>query len=86
MRNRLERKLKLFQPSEQVGFRSGFGTNDHLLTLEILIEKIMEYNKPLVLVFVDLEKAFDTIKRNALAQCRIDYWYTRLMYNIYKTQ
>lgn len=53
-----------------------------------IIEKTIEYNRPLVLIFVDFQKAFDTIETNsilaALNQSRIDYRYTRLIHNIYK--
>jgi len=84
---RLEKKLDFYQTTDQAGFRTGYGTNDHLLTLKVLIEKTLEYNRPLVLVFVDFQKAFDTIEMNAilkaLSQCRIDYRYTRLIHNIY---
>ena len=56
---RLEFKLDSYQPPEQAGFRAGYGTNDHLQVIKTLIEKSVEYNKPLVMVFVDYEKAVD---------------------------
>lgn len=84
---RLENKLDFYQPMEQGGFRKGFGTNDHLQSIKTVIEKSIEYNRPLVLAFVDFHKAFDTIEMDAilhsLQECRIDYRYTRLIYNIY---
>lgn len=58
---RLTPKLDSYQPKEQAGFRSGYGTNDHLQVIKTLIERCVEYNKPLVLTFVDYEKAFDSI-------------------------
>lgn len=60
--NRLEKKLEFYQPREEAGFRSGFSTNDHLQTLKTVIEKCNEYRKPLILTFVDYEKAFDSIE------------------------
>jgi len=84
---RLERKLDFYQSREQAGFRKGYGTNDHLQAIKVLIEKSVEYNRPLVLVFVDFHKAFDTVELSsiiaALEQCRIDYRYTRLIEYIY---
>lgn len=85
---RLENKLDFHQPVEQAGFRKLFGTNDHLQSVKTLIEKTIEYNKPLVLAFVDFHKAFDTVELKAvleaLQECRIDYRYMKLIYNIYK--
>lgn len=85
---RLENKLDFYQPIEQAGFRRGFGTNDHLQSIKTLIEKSMEYNRPLVIAFVDFHKAFDTVELSAaldsLQKCRVDYRYTKLIYNIYK--
>ena len=84
---RLEGKLDFYQSREQAGFRKGYGTNDHLQAMKVLIEKSVEYNRPLALVFVDFHKAFDTVELAsiiaALEQCRIDYRYTRLIEYIY---
>lgn len=86
--SRLKIKLDLYQPREQAGFRSGYGTNDHLQVLKSLIEKTIEYNKPLVLIFVDYEKAFDTINQyqmlKSLSDSRIDHRYTLLIKYIYE--
>ena len=82
-------KLGAYEPCKQAGFRSGYGTNDHLQVIKSLIEKCIEYNKPIVLIFVDYEKAFDTIDQHemllALADCRIDYRYIALIKNVYDT-
>jgi len=62
--NLLSHKYKLFtrilakllcknESKEQARFRSDFSINDHLLVLKTLIEKCVEYNKPLVLTFVE---------------------------------
>lgn len=85
---RLTPKLDFYQPKEQAGFRAGYGTNDHLHTIKTLIEKSTEYNKPLILVFVDYEKAFDSISQQhmlkSLTDCRIDYRYIALIKGIYE--
>lgn len=85
--NRLSNKMDFYQPREQAGFRSGFGTNDHLQVVKSIIEKCVEYNRPLVLIFVDYEKAFDSVNQQkmleALNECRIDHRYTTVIKNIY---
>lgn len=85
---RLTNKFDLYQPREQAGFRAGFGTNDHLQVVKSLIEKCIEYNKPLCIIFVDYEKAFDTVDQHkmlqALAECRIDHRYTEVIKHVYQ--
>ncbi|XP_072395388.1 uncharacterized protein [Diabrotica undecimpunctata] len=85
---RLDKKLNLYQSREQAGFKVNFGTNDHLQTIKQLIEKSIEYNKPLVLPFVDFHKAFDSVELDSvievLNESRIDSRYSRLICNIYK--
>lgn len=48
---------------EQQGFRKNRGTNDAIFMVRQLAEKSIEFNKPLFLCFVDLEKAFDRVRR-----------------------
>ncbi|PZC75698.1 hypothetical protein B5X24_HaOG205730 [Helicoverpa armigera] len=85
--NRLDKKLEFFQPREQAGFRSGFSTNDHLQTLKTVIEKCNEYRKPLILTFVDYEKAFDSIEwwvvERALVKCRVDERYIQILNHLH---
>ena len=63
---RIEKAITEEQDVTQAGFRAGFSTNDHILTLCELIEKCREHQVPLILCFVDFEKAFDTVEMNAL--------------------
>lgn len=44
------------QPREQAGFRSGDSTIGNLQTIDQLVEKKKEYNKPLCLVVVRYAK------------------------------
>lgn len=86
---RITGRLDEHQPKEQAGFRVGFGTIDHILTLRQVIQKNFEYNKPLYLAFVDYEKAFDTVEHWAVMQslerCRIDQRYIQLMKGLYNS-
>jgi len=54
--------LEFFQieTEEQAGFRAGRSTTDHIFCLRQLIEKKMAVNQPLHLLFVDLEKEYDS--------------------------
>lgn len=53
--------LDFNQPINQAGFRRGFSTADHILALNLLIEKAREYNFELHLMFIDYKKAFDSV-------------------------
>ncbi|KAK0152499.1 LINE-1 reverse transcriptase [Merluccius polli] len=51
---------------EQCGFRPGRGTVDQLYTLCRIVEGAWEFAQPVHMCFVDLEKAFDHVAREAL--------------------
>ena len=53
-------------PVNQLGYRKGAQTNDHILTIKTLIDKYKKKKKKLYTCFVDLKKAFDTISRTLL--------------------
>ena len=53
-------------PESQCGFRSNRGTADMTLVLKQIQEKCKEQNMCLYAAFVDLTKAFDTVRRNGL--------------------
>ena len=46
---------------EQAGFRRGYSTVDHIQALSQLLEKAKEYNIELALMFIDFNKAFDSL-------------------------
>ena len=64
--NRLVDYVMRHQSVDQAAYRKGFSTEDHLLTVTMLIEKSYEYNFPVWLGMVDFEKAFDTVDHAAL--------------------
>jgi hypothetical protein len=57
----LEYEVSQIETGEQVGFRAGRFTIDHIFCLKQLIEKKMAVDQPLHLLFVDLEKVYDSV-------------------------
>ena len=86
--NRITRTLDKNQPIEQAGFRRGFSTIDHLQTINQLIEKTNEYQKPLAIAFIDYKKAFDSIETDAvmlsLREQGVEEAYIRILKYVYQ--
>ena len=53
-------------PPQQIGFRRGFRTADHVYLLKTLIEKIFHKNGKLYAAFINFKKAYDTVNRAKL--------------------
>lgn len=51
---------------EQAGFRRGKSCVDHVNSLRIIVEQSVEWRSPLYLLFIDFEKAFDTLNHTAI--------------------
>lgn len=51
---------------EQAGFRPGRSCTDHINTLRVIVEQSNEWQAPVVLLFVDFERAFDSLDRNVM--------------------
>ncbi|KAK6734461.1 hypothetical protein RB195_017942 [Necator americanus] len=85
---RISRTLDEAQPQEQAGFRQGFSCLDHIQTVSRVIEVCREYRLPLVLTFVDYEKAFDSVETNAILSALVDQGvdasYVRTLANCYE--
>ena len=62
MKDALESKLR----DEQAGFRKERSCCLQVATLRIIVEQTLKWNTGLYMVFVDFEKAFDSIDRNVL--------------------
>jgi hypothetical protein len=57
---------KLRLQKEQAGFHSNLSCIDQINTLWIIIELCIEWSSHLHRVFIDFEKAFDLINREAM--------------------
>ncbi|XP_064115083.1 uncharacterized protein LOC135221191 [Macrobrachium nipponense] len=55
-------------PESQCGFRPARGTTDMVFSARQLQEKCREQQKPLYMGFIDLTKAFDSVKRELLLE------------------
>ncbi|KAK6756506.1 hypothetical protein RB195_014739 [Necator americanus] len=84
---RIFRTLDEAQPQEQAGFRQGFSCLDHIQTVSRVNEVCREYRLPIVLTFVDYEKAFDSVETNAILSALVDQGvdasYVRTLANCY---
>ena len=62
----------------QIGFRKGFCTVDHVLTVKTLIDKYLSQIKKLFLCFVDFKKAYDSLWRTGLLSKLQSYACTKI--------
>jgi sorting nexin-29 len=86
---RMKKGLEEEQSVDQAGFRSGYGTDDHLFTLSQPQEKSEEWRQEVWFVFVDFRKAFDTVEHrcvwNALARQGITKGYISILRRLYRS-
>jgi hypothetical protein len=68
LHQRLSEKLEPLLRKEQAGFRPHRSCVDQINTLRIAVEQSLEYRGPLNLIFVDFERAFDSLKDTAIWQ------------------
>lgn len=84
---RISKSIEVHQPIEQAGFRSGYSTIDHIHSIEQIIEKYNEYQRPLYVAFIDYQKAFDTILHSsiwtALSSQHVEQKYIEVIKYIY---
>ncbi|GBP91231.1 Probable RNA-directed DNA polymerase from transposon BS [Eumeta japonica] len=65
--NRLSAIIEAKQPIKQAGFKKGYSTIDHIHTIELIIEKYQELQRPLYITFIDYQKAFDPVTHSSPA-------------------
>ena len=64
--NRIQKVVEKHLDDNQCGFRPSRGCVDQIFSVKILMQRAKEFNKPIHLCFVDLQKAYDTVNRDAL--------------------
>jgi Reverse transcriptase (RNA-dependent DNA polymerase) len=69
---RIEDILENAQPEEQCGFRSGRRLEEHVLTVNMFIDKTFAANRVAWLISLDLSKAFDKVHWGSLFTALID--------------
>ena len=88
--SRIQGVLEGAQSVDQAGFRAGFGIDDHLFTMTLLIERCAEFNVPLWACAIDFRKAFDTVEHSAVWKAMLDQGvplvYIRTMAALYENQ
>ena len=74
-------------PINQIGFRKGYRTADHILSLKTLIEKYISQNKYIYVTFIDFRAAFDSVWRIGmiykLIKCGVGGNFIKILINIY---
>jgi sorting nexin-29 len=65
---RLIEKQEPLLRKEQAGFRPHRSCVDQINTLRIVVEQSLEYRSPLYMIFIDFERAFDSLKHTAIWQ------------------
>ena len=67
---RLEKRIRKFHPlsPNQIGFKKGHRTSDHMFVLNSIVNKIVRKEKgKLFAAFIDFRKAFDRVNRKLLS-------------------
>ena len=63
---RMKKEVEAILRDEQAGFRQERSCTDQIATLRKILEQSLEWNTSLFVVFIDYEKAFDSLDRSTL--------------------
>lgn len=91
LNNRLNKFLESVESigEEQTGFRKGYTTLDHILTIRCILDLYLARRKRLYCCFVDYRKAFDSVDRILLWQkllsSDINGRFFKVIFNLYKS-
>jgi len=77
-------KLEPLLRKKQAGFRPHRSCTDHINTMRIVVEQSLEYCSPLYMIFVDFERAFDSLKHSLIWQTLTERGVPTKLVNIIK--
>ena len=80
--DRMKLALDSLLRDEKAGFRRDRSCTYQRATLRIIIKQSLEWNSGLYLAFIDFEKAFDSVDRDAMWQILQHYGVPRKIINI----
>ena len=84
--NRMKVAVDKALRDEQAGFRKDRSCINQIATLRIIVEQTIEWSFPLYLLFVDFEKAFNSVDREAMWQILRHYGIPDEIINMLKVQ
>lgn len=82
LHDRLSSVLEPTLRREQAGFRPGRSCTDHINTLRIIVEQSIEWQSPIFLLFIDFERAFDSLDREMMWKVLASYGIPDKLLNI----
>ena len=85
LNNRLQLVVEEMISDSQCGFRAGRGCVDMIFCVRQLVEKAIEHNTKLFLLFVDLRKAYDSVPRAALRRALQKYGVPDIMIELIRS-
>ena len=66
----------------QNGFRNGRSVIDNIFVLKIINEKIWKYNQSVHYLFIDFQKAYDSVHRDTLWKCMEEFKIPKKLINM----
>ena len=82
--NRIQHVIDSRLLEQQAGFRPNRSTMDSVFIVKMIMEKSREFNKPLHMVFIDIQKAYDSVNRELLWRICRSYGITEKLVRILK--